>query len=317
MKDHLYYKFSEYLSDRYGEKVYKLPVNIDVTCPNRDGTKSVGGCIFCGEEGAGFECLSSQLSISDQISKNRNYIGGKYSSKKFIAYFQNYSNTYTSVRKLREYVTEACMPGIVAVYLSTRPDCISREAAKMLAEVKNEKGIDIVIELGLQTININTLKILERHHGLAEFIDSVLTLKYYGLEICAHYIADLPWDTMDDTVEGARVLSALGVNQVKLHSLYILKDTKLGRMYNEGFVKPLSMDEYVERTISFLENLDPEIAVQRLLGRAPEERSLFCSWGASWRKIVNMIEEKMVCENRYQGRLFNYLDGSAVKSGWK
>jgi radical SAM protein (TIGR01212 family) len=309
-----YYKFSNYLVDKYGEKVYKLPVNIDVTCPNRDGTKSSEGCIFCGDEGAGFECLSADLSVQEQLASNKSYIGKTYSSGKFIAYFQNYSNTYIPVDKLRGYLQDACVPGIVALYLSTRPDCVSRQIAGMLRELKAENNIDIVLELGLQTININTLRILNRHHGLAEFIDAVMIARSEGLGTCAHYITDLPWDTQDDTREGARVLSALGVDQVKLHSLYILKETRLGKMYEEGSFRPLTMEEYVERTIIFLENLDPAITVQRLLGRAPEERSLFCSWGTSWRKIVDLIEHRMLVEDRFQGKFFNYLNGSANKS---
>lgn len=308
-----YYKFSDYLFEKYGEKVYKLPVNINVSCPNRDGTKGFNGCIFCGDEGAGFECLSSDLGIEEQLQTNKNYISKAYSANKFIAYFQNYSNTYLPVSKLEDYLYQACLPGVVAVYLSTRPDCVSKEVVKTLARVKKDKNIDIVLEIGFQTSNVNTLKILERKHGVAEFIDSVLNAKSGGIETCAHYITDLPWDSLEDTREGARIISALGVEQVKLHSLYILKGTKLGNMYEAGLVKPITMDEFMERTIVFLENLSPDIAVQRLIGRASEDRTLFCNWQTSWRKIADQIYDKMIKENRYQGKCFDYLDGSANK----
>ncbi|MDF2524398.1 MAG: family radical protein [Clostridiales bacterium] len=308
----LYYKFSEFLKSKYGEKVYKLPVNLPVTCPNRDGRVSRKGCIFCGEEGAGFENLSCELSVGEQLKRNSKYIGENYKSSKFIAYFQNYSNTYLPLDKFKEYILEACIENISAIYISTRPDCINDQYLEFLRQVKDEKGIDIVIELGLQTVNYHTLKLLNRGHLLAEFIDAVLRLNRYGIDSCAHYIVDLPMDTLEDVIEGARIISALGVNQVKCHSLYILKETALGVMYKRGEIEPISMDSYIQRVISFLEYLSPEIVIQRLVGRAPEERSLFCNWGTSWWKIKDGIEEKMLLEGKYQGRLFNYLNGKAI-----
>lgn len=306
-----YYRFSEFLREKYGTKVYKLPVNIPAGCPNRDGRLSDRGCIFCGEEGAGFECLPDSLSVQGQIRMNAEYIGPHYGSRKFIAYFQNFSNTYLPFNSFRQYVFDACMDGIVAVYISTRPDCISDPYLEFLQEVKQSRDVDIVLEIGLQTVNYRTLDFLNRGHMLAEFIDAVLRIKKYGLGICAHLILDLPMDTMEDVVEGARILSALRVDQVKCHSLYFLKNTALGDMYNRNEVLPVAFGEYVERAISFLEYLDPGIVVQRLIGRSPEERSLFCNWGMSWRKIHDLIEEKMTKEGRRQGSRFDYLNGKA------
>ncbi len=307
----LYNKFSEYLKNRYGTKVYKLPVNIPVTCPNRDGKLSTEGCIFCGEEGAGFECLPNTMGIREQIIANSQYIGKNYGSEKFIAYFQNYSNTYLPVKILEEYILEACMEDIAAIYISTRPDCISCDCASMLKKIKADKKIDIVVELGLQTVNYKSLKIMNRGHSLAEFIDAVNTLNSNNLEVCAHYIVDFPTDDMDDVIEGAKILSALRIGQVKCHSLYILKDTVLDEMYQSGAIKLITTDEYIERIITFLEYLNPEIVVQRLLGRAPKDRTSFCNWGLSWWKLRDMIEEKMRMEDRFQGKKFNYLNGSA------
>lgn len=305
----LYNKFSDFLKNKYGTKVYKLPLNLPVTCPNRDGRISSKGCAFCGEEGAGFENLPSFLSVSEQLGKNSKYIGENYKSEKFIAYFQNYSNTYLPLDDFKKYILEACQDNIVAIYISTRPDCVPESYLDFLSEIRIKKGMDIVIELGLQTVNYHALKELNRGHLLAEFIDAVLSIRNYGLETCAHYILDLPMDSMDDTIEGARILSALKVNQVKCHSLYILKGTELGDRYIRGEIVPVTFEEYIDRTIAFLEYLDPSIIVQRLIGRAPEERSLFCNWGMSWWKLHDMIEKKMMDENRYQGRKFNYLNG--------
>jgi len=310
----LYNKFSEFLKNKYGTKVYKLPLNLPVTCPNRDGKLSNKGCSFCGEEGAGFENLPCFMSVSEQLSKNSKYIGENYKSQKFIAYFQNYSNTYLPLEDFKRYILEACRENIVAIYISTRPDCISSQYLEFLSEIKQTKSVDIVIELGLQTVNYHTLKQLNRGHLLAEFIDAVLSIRSFGLECCAHYILDLPMDSMDDTIEGAKILSALKVNQVKCHSLYILKETELGDRYLKGEIVPLSYEEYIERAITFLEYLDPKIVIQRLIGRAPEERSLFCNWGMSWWKIQDLIEKKMTDEGRYQGKKFDYLNGKALRN---
>lgn len=309
----LYYKFSDYLKNKYGAKVYKLPVNIPVTCPNRDGSISGKGCIFCGEEGAGFENLSSSLDVKEQLRLNEQYIGENYNSKKFIAYFQNYSNTYLPLDEFKKYISEACVENIVAIYISTRPDCINSRYLEFLRGIKSEAGVDIVIELGLQTVNYSTLKMLNRGHSLAEFIDAVYGINDYGLEACAHYIIDIPMDSIDDVIEGAKIISALRVKQVKCHSLYILKDTILGDMYSNGEILTVSLEEYIERAVTFLEYLNPDIVIQRLIGRAPEDRSLFCNWSMSWWKIRDAIEEKMEKEGTYQGKMFDYLNGKALR----
>lgn len=311
----LYNKFSSYLKEKYGQKVYKIPINIPVTCPNRDGTIAFGGCIFCGEDGAGFETLSSCIPIKEQLEKNIDYIGKNYGSKKFIAYFQNYSNTYVDFSLFKKYIKDCITSDIVAIYISTRPDVINDKYLNFLENIKLEYDIDVVIELGLQTINIKSLKFLGRGHFLAEFIDAVLRIKKHNLEVCAHMILDLPMDDLDDVIEGARILSVLEVSQVKCHSMYILDGTILGDQYKKGLISPISKENYIERVISFLEYLSPNIIIQRLLGRAPKEKTLFCNWNNSWWKIRDEIENKMILEKRYQGSKFNYTNGILVLNG--
>lgn len=315
-KNSVYNRFSDYLRNRYSARVYKLPVCVPVSCPNRDGRLGGSGCVFCGSEGAGFESLPESLPVREQLLRNAEYIREKYKAEKFIAYFQNYSNTYLPMDSFGRYMHEACMEGIAAIYISTRPDCINDARLALLEGLKSEKRLDIVIELGLQSVNRNTLQSLARGHGLAEFIDAVLRIKRFGLESCAHIINDLPTDGIEDVIEGARILSALGVDQVKCHSLYILKDTVLGDKYERGEFTPLTMEDFIARTIAFLENLSPAIVVQRLIGRAPEERTLFCSWNTSWRKIHDEIERRMRLEGSFQGRLFNYLNGGRCLGGF-
>lgn len=297
----LYNEYSKYLKKKYGEKVYKLPINIPVTCPNRDGSLGVGGCTFCAEVGAGFEMLENTLSVKEQLDKNMEYIKKKYKATKFIAYFQNYTNTYLQLEKFKEYINQTAIDNIVEVSISTRPDCVSNEYLDLLSEFNKRTGINISIELGLQTVNYHTLKIINRGHTLAEFIDAVLRIKKYNFEICTHLILNLPYDNIDDVVETAKILSVLKVEQVKLHSLYVIENTVMGTLLKKGELKLLSKDDYIERVITFLEYLDKDIIVQRLIGRAPKENSLFVNWGTSWWKIKEEIESEMLKKQTFQG----------------
>ncbi len=309
----LYYKYSDYLKEKYGEKVYKLPVSIPCTCPNRDGLLGTGGCIFCGDTATGFELLPDSLPLKEQIKKNKQRIGKRYGAKKFIVYFQNYSNTYLPLETLNLYLYQAVEEGVVQIALSTRPDCISQECLSLLSHFSKKTGVDIAIELGVQTANYKTLKKINRGHTMAEVVDAIRLIQDYGFEIGCHVILNLPWDEMDDTIETAKILSALKIDTVKLHSLYVLKQSELGRQYLAGEISIISKEEYQERVITFLQYLSPNIAVQRLLARAPEGDSLFCNWNTSWWKIKDAIDEKMKRENRRQGDLFDYLGGRAVR----
>lgn len=297
-----YNEYSSYLKEKYKEKVYKLPVNIPCTCPNRDGTLGYGGCTFCAEVGTGFEMLDNSMSVKEQLRTNMEYISKKYKAKKFIAYFQNYTNTYLEFEKFKSYIREAVMEDIVEISVSTRPDCVPDQYLEFLYGIKEESGINISIELGLQTVNYHTLTAINRGHTLAEFIDAAIRIKKFGFETCVHVILNLPGDDMTDVVETAKILSVLKIDQVKVHSLYIMENTEMGRLYKNGEIKVITKDEYVERVIVFLEHLDRNVAVQRLVGRAPKEDSLFVNWGMSWWKIKDEILDKMETENRYQGK---------------
>ena len=310
----VYNTFSDYLKKRYGEKVYKLPVGLPVTCPNRDGTCGTRGCTFCGEIGAGYENLPAEMTVTEQLAANKAHIIPKYKAKKFIPYLQNFSNTYLPVEKLRSYVEEACQAGdIVAVYIATRPDCVSDEYLAMLAEIKVHYGVDICVELGLQSVNYHSLQKINRGHTLGEFVDAVLRIRRFGLQSCAHLILNLPWDDMMDVVEDAKVLSALQVDQVKLHALYIVKGTRMAEQYAAGELPLISCEAYQERVITFLEYLAPNIVLQRLIGRAPEANTLFSNWHTGWWKIRDTIIQTMEVKGQYQGRLCDYLNGKAVR----
>lgn len=309
----VYNTYSRYLKEKYKEKVYKLPISLPLTCPNRDGTLGYGGCIFCGAEGGSFENLPASLSVKEQLRKNREYIGEKYKAKKFIAYFQNFTNTYMPIDYFKSVINETLEEDIVGISISTRPDCISDEHLEYLSFIKEKYNKEITLEVGLQTVNYHSLIKINRGHTLGEYIDAALKLKKYGLRNCTHLILNLPWDDEIDVIENAKIISALGVEEVKLHALYIVDRTVLGEMYKRGEISLISKDEYVERVITFLEYLDPNIIVQRVIGRAPEENLLFVNWNESWWKIRDEIVSIMEQKNTKQGAKFDYLSGKALK----
>ena len=307
----LYRKYSDYLKEKYGEKIYKLPINLPITCPNRiHGT----GCTFCADVGTGFEAMSNTVSVSEQLNHTKELITRKYKAKKFIAYFQNYTNTYMPLEQFKAYIREAAScEDIVEISISTRPDCIREDYLTFLKEIKQESHIDINIELGLQSANYHTLDFIQRGHGLAEYIDAVLRIKKYGFSICTHIILNLPGDTMRDSIETAKILSALQIDIVKLHSLYIAKNTKLSEQYKDGTITLCSKEEYIQRLITFLEYLSPEIVVERLFSRVPAEDAEFSNWSTSWWKLQDEVLETMEQQGAYQGKNYTYCNGSALK----
>ncbi|WP_019124769.1 TIGR01212 family radical SAM protein [Peptoniphilus grossensis] len=287
----VYRKYSDFLREKFGEKVYKLPVKLDLTCPNRDGTCGVGGCIFCGEEGGSFE--NNFGSVRDQLLKNKELIKNKYKANKYIAYFQNFTNTYMPFEDFKRVIEESLIDGVVGVSISTRPDYLPKRHLDYLEELN--KNYFVTVEIGLQTPNYHSLKKLNRGHGLSEFIDAALKLKKRNLNVCTHIIIGLPWDDDLDILECAKILNVLGIDEVKIHALYILKDTALGKMYERGEIEPISLDDYKKKVILFLRNLKDDIIVERIIGRAPYENSLFCNWNTSWWKIrddiINVMHE--------------------------
>ena len=311
MEERFYRTYSHFLKEKYGEKVYKLPVNLPGTCPNR---KNGTGCTFCSEKGTGFEAMKACVSVTKQLEETKEYITRRYHAKKYIAYFQNYTNTYFPFDVFCSYVEEACkVKDIVEISISTRPDCISSRYLAFLNEIMEKTGIAITIELGLQTVNYHTLQKINRGHGLAEYIDAVMKIKKYPFDICTHVILNLPWDDVSDVKETAKILSVLGTDIVKIHSLYIAKGTKMADQYKNGDFRICSVDEYLDRLILFLQYLRPDIVIERMFSRIPEEDALFSNWNTSWWKLKDMVLERMEEKQVIQGDHCDYMDGCALR----
>ncbi|MBB5263672.1 hypothetical protein HNP82_000770 [Catenibacillus scindens] len=310
MKSERYHTYSQYLKNLYGEKVYKLPVNLPITCPNRLGGN---GCTFCAPAGTGFEARDSHMSVERQLLENKEHIEKKYKAHKFIAYFQNYTNTFLLPDTLKGYLYQAAnVKDIVEISISTRPDCISDDILTMLSDFKKDTEIAIHLELGLQTANYHTLKKIHRGHGLAEFIDAILRISRYGFTVCAHVILNLPGDTVDDVIETAKILSVLPVQMAKLHSLYIAKNSPMAQDYLAGKLTICSQEEYLERVVVFLEYVRPDMIIERLFSRIPEEDALFSNWGHSWWKLDARLREILEEKDIFQGDLCHYMNGPCL-----
>lgn len=307
MESDFYRVYSQWLRERYGAKVYKLPVNIPVSCPNRDGVLGRGGCIYCGAKGGGNETLEETIPVAEQVARNRAYIAKRYKAKYFIPYFQSFTNTYLLPEAFEGALWEAVGDGegIVGVSVSTRPDCLDEVYLDSLARLAREKQLDVTVELGLQTANYKTLRKLNRGHSLADYVDAARRIKARGFALCTHVILDLPWDDRDDVTETAGMVSAVQSDFVKCHALYIEAHTVLAKLYQEGKITLFPKEEYIERCALFLEYLAPDIVVQRIVGRAPAADSVITNWNTSWWKIRDMLLEKMAAEGLAQGRRFH------------
>lgn len=310
-----YYRdYASWLQDRYGERVYKLPINLPAgTCPNRDGRIAYGGCAFCEGSGSGFQCLPEAMSIPAQVQENKAFYQKRFKCRKFIPYLQSFSNTYLPLDRFKNVIDQATQdPDMVGLSVSTRPDLIHPAYLDALEALARARSLDIDIELGLQTVNYHTLAAMGRGHGLAEFIDGCLRIKERGFAVCAHAILNLPGDDDQDARETARILSALGVDMVKLHSLYIVGKTPLAKAYVQGEFDMISLEAYVQRAVDFLELLDPEMVIARLVGKGPRKDLIFCNWDTSWWKIKDAINDTFAARGSRQGSAFNYLGGSLL-----
>jgi radical SAM protein (TIGR01212 family) len=293
-----YNNLSSYLKKRYGQRVQRLPINAGFSCPNKTGEKGFGGCIFCEKTGSAFSSTSADVSISKQLELMMKRYEGKAS--KYMAYFQSNTNTYAKVEKLKElYDHSLISEDILILDISTRPDCVEEEKLDLIASYKEK--VDVFLEFGVESTNTRTLSYMNRGHYLSDVIDATLRAKKRNIEIIYHYIIDFPTDDKNDVVEMAKFANVMKVQGVKLHSLYITENTVLGEKYKNNEIKILTLEEYVERIILFLEYLNPEIVIHRLAADPPKNGTLHGNWGKRKIEIINMIDKEMKERGTYQG----------------
>jgi uncharacterized protein len=298
-----YTDYNTYLRSIYNERIQKITVDAGLSCPNRDGTLSKIGCIYCNSKGSGSGFFNQGISIKEQIDIGRIAMTKKYKAKKFLAYFQSFSNTYAPCDQLKKIYDEALScEGMVGMAISTRPDCVNRIKLDLI-ESYTKKYL-IWLEYGLQSVHDSTLTIINRKHDFSIFKKVVEQTKNRGISICTHVILGLPGEDKKMMMETGRVLSDLGINGVKIHLLYVIKDTLLDKMYLNGDYTCLLQEEYVNIVCDFLEILPKKIIIQRITGDPHSDELRSPLWAARYRETFNMIQKTLEQRDSYQGKRF-------------
>jgi len=295
-----YRRFSDYLKETFGEKVYRVPVDAGFSCPNRDGTKGIGGCIYCDSRGSAAPFIQRSLAIRDQIADGAARVARRYKARKFIVYFQAFSNTYERPEILEKIYAQALgFEGMVGVAIATRPDCIDRERLEVIHKVF--RGLTVWMEYGLQTTHERTLAWMQRGHGLGDFTRAVEMTREFPFRVGVHIILGLPGETREMTLETVRFLAKVGIDDIKIHMLHVLKGTRLARLYEKTPFELLSMEAYISLVCDALELLPPSVVIQRLTGDAPAENLVAPTWILKKGKTLNGIIKEFHRHGTRQG----------------
>jgi|WetSurMetagenome_2_1015567.scaffolds.fasta_scaffold81510_2 uncharacterized protein len=299
-----YRDYNTYLRDIFGERVQKIPLDAGFSCPNRDGTISFNGCIYCDSRGSGTGALTSRgVDLEKQLMEGIRFAEAKYRSKKFIAYFQSFTNTYAPVSHLRTvYQTALNHSGIVGISVGTRPDCVDHDILCLLGSCT--KDYLTWIEYGLQSVHDVTLTRINRGHDIACFEKAVFMAREHDLNICAHVILGLPGETHDMMMDTAKHIAGLPIAGIKIHSLYVTKGTALADLYEKGEYACLEREEYIETLIDFLELLPPEMVIQRLTGDPNASELIGPQWTLEKSHNINLIKKRLEERDTWQGKKY-------------
>ena len=302
--DKRYNQFSAHLKNKFGVKVYKITLDAGFSCPNRDGTISSGGCIFCDEGGSFSQAHSNLLSIEEQVEEGIKTLSARFKAQKFMSYFQAFSNTYKPVNELEKIYNSALNhPDIVGLSIGTRPDCIDDEKIKLISSYK--KDYYTWVEYGLQSIHDKTLKRINRGHDFDCFLRAYEKTKEAGINVCVHVIFGL-WETHDEIMQTAQKLAGLDVDGVKIHMLCALKNTRLAQIYKQGGIDFMDEDEYVNTVCDFLEYLPKTTTIHRLAGNGLSSELIAPLWLGKKFDCLNKIDREFINRNSYQGIKFVY-----------
>ena len=295
-----YNHLNTYLKEKFGERTLKICIDAGFTCPNRDGTKGVGGCIFCGERGSG-EHLKT-IDIASQVENHlASYRGMR--ANKFIVYFQNFTNTYDSIENLKKKYDSALIDErIVGIQIATRPDCINEEIARLLFSYTDKYSV--CVELGLQTSNENTGKVINRCYTNEDFINAVTILRKYNIEIITHIMVGLPGETHKDIVNSVNFVNNLDIQGLKIHSTYVTNDTKLNEMYENNQYSPITLEYYLDELCYIITHLRKDIVLHRISGDAPKDMLVAPSWNSHKKLVLNGIDKILREKDLYQGMYY-------------
>ena len=296
------------LKTQFGEKVYKLALNGGMSCPNRDGKVGRGGCIFCSEGGSGDFAADGHLSVKEQIAIQKEALRDKKPARKYIAYFQAYTNTYAPADYLERIFTEAIEdPEVVILSIATRPDCLPEDVLDLLVRLNQQKPV--WVELGLQTMHEESAQIIHRGYDLACFERAVRELRSREIDVIVHTILGLPGEGQEEVLQTIDYLNHMDIQGIKLQLLHILKGTQLGQIYleqKEGqeYISPMTMEAYIDLVIDCVEHLSPEITIHRLTGDGPKELLLAPMWSTRKRTVLNEIHKELKKRDAWQGKRY-------------
>lgn len=296
-----YRDLNTYLRGLFGCRVQKVTVDAGLTCPNRDGTLSTAGCIFCNEKGSGTGAHARNLTITDQLQQGKAWMTKRYKAKKFIAYFQSFSNTYAPLDTLERLYNEALAEAdVVGLSIGTRPDCVNTGVIDLLASYTPQHLV--WVEYGLQSAHDATLERINRGHTVSCFRKAIAATRGRGIRICAHVILGLPGETEAHMMDTARLLSALGIDGIKIHLLYVVKGTALDAAYRRGEYQCLGQAEYARLVCRFIERLPPEMIIHRLTGDPHPGELVAPIWALDRNRTLTLIQNRLEQEDTWQGK---------------
>lgn len=299
-----YHDLNTYLRNIFGCRVQKITIDAGFSCPNRNGKIATGGCIYCNARGSGTGAHARGLSVTDQIIQGQKALSMRYKAKKFIAYFQAFSNTYAPLNQLEALYAEAlAADDVVGLSIGTRPDCVNEPLLALLEDYG--KNHLIWMEYGLQTIHDKTLLLINRGHDFKCFAAAVDATQKRGIKICAHVILGLPNENRKQMMATAKVLADLGIDGVKIHLLYVTRGTKLADLYDQGRYKCLEQREYVDLVCDFLERLPPDMVIQRLTGDPHRQELVAPLWSLKKAEALTLIKETLEKRDSWQGKFYN------------
>lgn len=296
-----YHTLNYHVKNKYNSKVVKISLNSGFTCPNLDGTKGYGGCIYCSKLGSGDFGGDKNKSLEEQFNEIKEKIDKKWPNSKYIAYFQARTNTYAPLNILKEkYETVLKFDNVIGLAIATRADAITDECIDYLSELN--KRTNLTVELGLQTIHESTSKLINRCHTLKEFEDTYKKLKKHNIEVVVHIINGLPYETEEMMLETVKYLNNLNINGIKIHMLNIIKDTAMANLFEKEKFHLLEKDEYIDIVIKQLELLDPSIVIHRITSDPDPKNLIAPTWLIKKFCLLNNIDKEMKKRNTYQGK---------------
>ncbi|NFH69237.1 TIGR01212 family radical SAM protein [Clostridium botulinum] len=302
-----YHSLNYFLREKFGEKVFKISLDGGFSCPNRDGKVNKGGCVFCSARGSGDYAGSRNFSITNQFNNVKTMMANKWKSGKYIAYFQAYTNTYAPVDELRQKYEEAInQEGVVALSIATRPDCLEDDVLDLIEELS--KKLYVWVELGLQTINDDVAKKINRGYDLKVFDDAMTRLKERNIDVVVHSILGLPGESQDDMLKTIDYIAHSGAQGIKLHLLHLMKDTKMVELYESGELQFLSQEDYIKLICKAVSMLPKEMVVHRLTGDAPRDLLIGPIWSLKKWEVLNAIDKTLEDNDIYQGKNFDMGD---------